>query len=127
MAQVALVLVSIAVSLCGVEVVLRFALPQIFDVHPRGMYIQEESVGYVLTPGFTGVLSRSEFDYSFGINQVSQRGADRRRRKGNSFQVVCLGDSFAWGFGGIDAEVFTSRLEAALARRFPDREVQVIN
>src|SRR5687768_11593352 len=78
MAQVALVLISVAASLCGIEVVLRFALPQVFDVHPRGMYIQEESVGYVLTPGFSGVLSRSEFNYSLSINQVSQRGADPR-------------------------------------------------
>lgn len=127
MAKVLLVLMSFGVSLCGAELFLRLVLPQIFDVHPQGMYVEDEAVGYVLKPGFSGVLARPEFHYRFNIDQVSQRGADPRAPKANSFRVVCLGDSFTWGFGVVDEDLFTSRLERALAQRFPERDVQVIN
>lgn len=118
---------SLAIALIGAELYLRFASPQIFDIHPRGMYVPDDAVGYVLTPGFSAILSRPEFYYDFTINHISQRGVDPRPRKANSFRVVCLGDSFTWGFGVTDAEIFTVRLEKALASRFPERDVQVIN
>ena len=126
-ADILLLAGSLGIWLLVAEVYLKFASPQIFDIHPRGMYVTDEAVGYVLTPGFNGILSRPEFHYRFTINQISQRGADPRPRKANSFRVVCLGDSFTWGFGVIDAEIFTVRLEKALASRFPERDVQVIN
>lgn len=126
-ANLLLVAGSLAIGLLGAELCLRFASPQIFDIHPRGMYVTDDAVGYVLTPGFSGILSRPEFHYHFTINQISQRGADPRPRKANSFRVVCLGDSFTWGFGVSEAEMFTVRLEKALASRFPERDIQVIN
>ena len=56
-ANLLLVAGSLAVGLLGAELCLRFASPQIFDIHPRGMYVTDDAVGYVFTPGFSGILS----------------------------------------------------------------------
>jgi hypothetical protein len=126
-ANLVLVAVSLGVALLGAEGIFRLALPQIFDVHPQGMYVADSAVGYVLTPGFTGSLARPEFRHTISINQAGLRGAELRPRRPNSFRIVCLGDSLTWGFGVIEGNTFAAKLEAALASKFPERDIQVLN
>lgn len=125
--SLALVTASLGLALGAAEVVLRLALPQAFDVHPPGMYVEDSTVGYVLTPGFTSTMRRAEFRQPFTTSPVSLRGQEPRPRRGNTFRVVCLGDSFTWGFGVPDDSTFAVQLEEALGARFPDLDVQVIN
>jgi len=113
--------------LCG-EVALRLFLPQIFDVHPRGMYIEDPDVGYRLTPNFSGVINRSEFSQRFRINGAGLRahrhpGTDEQ----DTVRVLVLGDSQAFGFGVADDETFSAQLEHIFADHHPSRSVRVMN
>ncbi len=124
---VAVVLASFAFALIAAEIGFRLFLPQVFDVHPRGMYSVDEAVGYVLTPGFDGILERAEFSHRVDTNALGLRGAEPRPRQANTFRIVCLGDSFTWGFGVRTSETFAARLESILTEKYPALDVQVLN
>lgn len=113
-------------ALCG-EIVLRLAKPQIFDVHAHGMYVADPSVGYLLTPEFTGVIERSEYKAPFSVNGEGLRGPPLRDRRDNTFRILVLGDSMGFGFGVLDGEVLSVLLEALLTERLPDTDFQVLN
>jgi lysophospholipase L1-like esterase len=122
-----LVVASLTLSLIAAEIGLRLALPQVFDVHPPGMYTVDDDVGYALTPSFNGILERSEFRHPVETNAVGLRGAEPRPRQPNTFRIVCLGDSFTWGFGVPASGTFAAHLERTLAGKYPALDVQVLN
>ena len=113
-------------AVCG-EIILRIAKPQIFDVHPQGMYVEDPSVGYLLKPGFAGLIERSEFRSPFTVNAAGLRGPEPRAREENSFRILVLGDSQAFGFGVRDDETFSVQLEEILAERLEGLDLQVLN
>jgi lysophospholipase L1-like esterase len=126
-ASVLVVAASFAVTLIAAEIGFRLVFPQVFDVHPRGMYSADEAVGYALTPGFNGILERAEFSHEVDTNALGLRGAEPRPRRANTFRIVCLGDSFTWGFGVQTSDTFAARLEQALADKYPALDIQVLN
>jgi lysophospholipase L1-like esterase len=109
------------------EEMLRLLSPQIFPIHPPGLYKADSDVAYVLTPGFTGSVRRAEFDSPVTIGKAGLRGADPRLRRSNTFRILVLGDSLAWGFGVDDDETFAARLETLLSGRYPALDIQVLN
>lgn len=125
--KIALALGGVMVALLVMEVFLRLARPQIFEMHPPGMYVLDPDVGYVLTPGFEGDLHRSEFQTHFTTGQSGLRRADPRPRQPNTVRVLILGDSLTWGFGVADEETFVVRLETLLATTYPELDIQVLN
>src|SRR5919106_6511273 len=124
---VLLVVASVTLTLIAAEIGLRLFLPQLFDVHPRGMYIVDAAVGYVLMPSFNGVLKRPEFRHPTETNSVGLRGPEPRPRQPNTFRIVCLGDSMTWGFGVQASDTFAARLERTLAGKYPALDIQVLN
>ena len=118
---------SILLFIFCAEVFLRLVKPQNFDVHAPGMYVADPSVGYVLKPGFAGIIERSEFRAPFTVNEAGLRGPAPRPRTENTFRILVLGDSMAFGFGVLDDETFSVQLENMLAGRFPSLDVQVLN
>jgi lysophospholipase L1-like esterase len=116
------------------EVGLRLFRPQIFALHPPGLYVADPAVGYVLAPGFEGKLRRAEFHTQVRVGQSGLRGPDHSAAKSNSWRILVLGDSLAWGFGVEDDQTFGARLEELLADSYAaDQElgaqadVQVLN
>ncbi len=109
------------------ELLLRLIMPQIFDVHAPGMYTADPEVGYVLTPGFSGYVKRSEFETPFQIGLLGLRGKDPGPLTPITFRILILGDSQAFGFGVTDDETFACHLETKLAQKYPDIDVQVLN
>lgn len=126
-AAVLVVVTSFALTLMAAELAFRLFLPQVFDGQPRGMYSADEAVGYVLTPDFNGILERAEFSHAVETNALGLRGAEPRPRQANTFRIVCLGDSFTWGFGVRTSETFAVRLERILADKYPALDIQVLN
>jgi lysophospholipase L1-like esterase len=124
---VLLVVASVTLTLIAAEIGLRLFLPQLFEVHPRGMYIVDEAVGYVLTPSFNGVLKRPEFRHSTETNSVGLRGREPRPRQPHTFRIVCLGDSMTWGFGVPASDTYAAQLERTLAVKYPGLDIQVLN
>jgi lysophospholipase L1-like esterase len=118
---------SLLVAALGTEVLLRVMKPQIFDIHPQGMYVADPSVGYLMTQGYAGVIERSEYKAPFTVNSLGLRGPPLRDRQNDTFRILILGDSMAFGFGVLDGEVFSARLEAILAERLPERDIQILN
>lgn len=106
---------------------LRLFQPQIFPIHPKGMYTEDPDIGYVLTPGYSGELVRSEFRTPIQIGQSGLRGNDPAPPQDDTIRILVLGDSQAWGFGVTDSQTFSVQLEELLSQRFPERDIQVLN
>jgi lysophospholipase L1-like esterase len=126
-AALALVAFSAGVGVVLAEVGLRAFQPQIFPVHPPGMYTPNPPFGNTLTAGFTGSVQRAEFDASFRVNSAGFRGPELRPRQANTVRIVALGDSQTFGFGVADDETFTVQLERILSQLHPETDFQVVN
>ena len=122
-----LALASVFVGLLFGELAVKLLAPQVFPVHPPGIYVADPSVGYVLTPGFRGELRRSEFRDTIRIGEFGFRGADPRPLSEPSLRVLVLGDSQAFGFGVADDETMSVQLERLLQARYVGTDVQVMN
>ena len=48
-------------------------------------------------------------------------------KPGGTVRILMLGDSFTFGFGAADDEVFSRRLEARLRDAYPSRTIEVVN
>lgn len=125
--NLALLIGSVLVFAAAAELLLRVLLPQHFDPHPRGMYSADRNVGYILTPNFTGTFRRTEFEHPVRINGQGLRGGPSRSGPASAYRVVCLGDSFTWGYGVQEHETYPARLQDLLAARYPKADVQVVN
>ena len=119
--------VSVLLMLAILEVTLRLLWPQIFLPHPQGMYSRDDDIGYVLTPDFDGEFRGAEFRVSVRTNNTGLRGIDLRPLAKNSVRILCLGDSFTWGWGVNDNETYPAELEKLLQIRYPRLDVQVLN
>jgi lysophospholipase L1-like esterase len=64
----------------------------------------------------------------YETNSAGFRGPERALEKAPGvFRVVVIGDSIAMGTGVLYEETYAARLESALASRFPDRTVEVLD
>lgn len=124
--NIVLLIVTCLIVLLLSEAAFRLFKPQIFEVHPRGMYITNSKVGYVLKPGFEGIIEREEFKQYFKVNNLGMRGRDIAPKKKNAFRIFILGDSYAFGFGVKEIETFGARLQKCLLRT-TKKNVEVIN
>ena len=118
---------SISFVILLLEISLRLIWPQIFLPHPPGMYSTDKDMGFVHTPGFEGEFKSSEFHISLAINENGLRGKDLRPLAKNSVRVLCLGDSFTWGYGCNDDETYPAVLEQVLQGHYSHLDVQVLN
>lgn len=119
--------ISLLLTLAVIEVALRLAWPQIFLKQLPGMYSSDDDVGYVLTPGLEGEFRGAEFCVSVRTNKTGLRGKELRPLEKNSVCILCLGDSFTWGWGVNDNEAYPAELEKILQSRYPLLDVQVLN
>jgi hypothetical protein len=124
---VALVGISLLLASVGGELLLRFLRPQIFDIHPPGMYTEDPVLGYTLTPNFTGTIQRSEFTVPVRVGKGGLRSWEGGPKAADTFRILVLGDSQAFGFGVGDDQTFAAQLERLLAERHPGVSIEVIN
>ncbi len=62
------------------------------------------------------------------INRWGFRGKDVRRKKGeNTYRIMIIGDSSAFGYGIDEGGVFSELLQRILQRRYPNIKIEVIN
>jgi lysophospholipase L1-like esterase len=125
-AAVAIVLGSLLGFLVG-EVGLRLFRPQVFPVHPPGLYVLDPAVGYRLAPGFEGVLERSEYRHEIRIDDRGVRTGAERDPSPDALRVLVLGDSQAFGFGVANHETFPAVLENLLRADGAGRDAVVVN
>lgn len=124
-------LLLLTIVLAGIfffaEVFLRFFMPQIFPVHPRGLYESHPEIGYVLSPGFKGRLQRAEYDVEISVNSEGLRGQEPGNDADDTFRILILGDSQAFGAGVADSATFAVQLSQMLRQAAPAGKIEVLN
>ena len=114
-------------ALAASEIALRLFKPQIFEMHPKGMYVEDDEVGYVLAPNFSGRHRRTEFDVAVNTDRAGRRRTGVEPPDETAFRVLVLGDSQAFGFGVEDSETFASQLEELLNGGSDCGSIEVLN
>lgn len=124
-----LLLVGSGIGLLLAELMVRAVAPQVYPIHPPGMYVEDPELGYALTPGFEGLLERSEFRDTVRVTASGFRGVHVAGEPGDpdTISVFVLGDSQALGFGVSREETFSARVASLAAERLPATAVRVVN
>jgi len=79
-------------------------------------------LGWHLQPDFKGPFQRPQFSTFVTINSHGLRGAEHSYEKpSGKKRILVLGDSFVWGFGVNDDEIFTALMEKDIS------DVDVVN
>ena len=79
----------------------------------------DPDLGWRGLPGFTGVFVREDFKARIAINEQGYREKGARIRPlPDAEKVVFLGDSFAWGWGVSQGELFSDVLQDLLGPRY---------
>jgi len=81
-------------------------------------YRPDGRTGFALRAGADTVHSTGEFSVGVHVNALGLRGPERTVGKPpNTARILVLGDSFAFGFGVAQDEMFSAELERLLAER----------
>ncbi len=119
LANLVLVVLSTAFTLGIAEVGLRLLAPNLASEpvtsNQYNFYRYDPTLGWSNIPGARGVFSRAEFSYELNINSLGLRGAEITPDKPAGMRrVAVLGDSFVWGIGAADEDLFTALLAESL-------------
>jgi lysophospholipase L1-like esterase len=83
-------------------------------------YRYDPELGWANAPGVRGTFERGEFSYEISINTHALRGPEIAAKKPVGVRRIAVqGDSFTWGIGASESELFTT----LLARSLPKSEV----
>lgn len=108
------------------EVILRLRPPAaiMFEYSQVANLMQNHPLlGWVNRSGSVDYVKSSEFNHRVSINRKGLRGKEYSySRQPGVRRILCLGDSFTWGFGVEQSKGFTGALENELLK-----DVEVIN
>lgn len=85
-----------------------------------GFYVGDSHLGWTGTPSFTGRFYRkNDFDIIISMDENGFRKIHSAvKPNSNAKNLVFIGDSFTWGYGVAQGEVFTDRLQDSLGVGF---------
>jgi hypothetical protein len=119
-ATLTLTLAAAALALLLAEATVRHVRPGLVAAPALAgnpFWRHDPALGWFHLPGQTGRFFREEFTHHVTINRMGFRDVERDLEAagdGRPIRVVVLGDSFAWGHGVQDEEIFTRLLEGHL-------------
>lgn len=101
---------GVLMALVVVEITLGLVRPSIDPAGQmdKGFILYDSRLGWKLAPGWQGRHVHHDFDVSYRVNSLGFRGDDLDFARPNS--IMFLGDSFTFGLGVDDDEVFTELL-----------------
>lgn len=117
-------LAGTVVILLLLEVAVRLFLPAPIDLlqlnefveSERGKFAQyDQTLGWVGKPAVTDDFQWVDTSHHVSQNRFGFRGTEYEQAKSDKRRILVLGDSFVWGFGVQNDEIFTSALEKASA------------
>ncbi len=116
----ATVLMVALISVLLMEVVLRVVGYSPLFINPlNAFHTGDKHLGWIGVASFTGVHHKKEFDAVVSFNEKGFRKMESRVKPDSDARgVMFLGDSFTWGFGVSQGEVFTDHLQDMLGTRF---------
>ena len=101
-------------GLLAAEIVLRIAWN---PPGAPGMYCQDRTLGRTLCPNWVGTIRGSEYQYTIHTDSTGMRSPEPT--EDDSPRVLGLGDSFAFGQGVQDNEMFYAVARERLSKTFP--------
>lgn len=104
-------------SFGALEAGLRLFYPQIIEIHPNGLWQLSKTRGVQLTPGFDDIHMFTDFKVRITINEQGYRDRVYGPKPPGVFRILTIGDSFTFGFGVEQHEVFSKVLETMLNQR----------
>jgi lysophospholipase L1-like esterase len=118
LAALFLVLFGLSAGFIAVEIVLRATDPQIEIFNPlHGFHVGDSRLGWRGKPNIVRRFHRADFDALVEHDADGFRRPDPPRPEHAEARVLFLGDSFTWGWGVSQGEVFSDQLQHALAPR----------
>ncbi len=125
--SLALMVISVLVTLLVSEVIMHmfYGIPSTemahFSLSKSKYYQRDDELGWVPRKNIRGVHNKKgSFSTTFQTNSRGLRDKEYKLNKPDGVKrIVVLGDSFTWGYGVNDDEIYTERLESKL----PDTEV----
>ena len=109
------------------EGALRLFWPERFPHHTAGLYVPHPVLGHVLAPSLEIRVTRPEYTVTVRTNADGFRGAELAAQHEDTIRILCLGDWLTFGEGAEEDETYPVLLENSLRRRYPERDIQVIN
>ncbi|OGG06002.1 hypothetical protein A3D05_03450 [Candidatus Gottesmanbacteria bacterium RIFCSPHIGHO2_02_FULL_40_24] len=83
---------------------------------------------FVLPPNSKALYKNQEFNFTVETNKIGFRGKNYQIPKSvNTFRILAIGDSFTYGWGTNNIDIWTTLLENKLANRFKDKKVEIFN
>jgi len=115
----ALMLGAVLVALVVAELALRLFARDLAGEPVTGnqyqFYRYDPALGWSNGPGTRGRFERAEFSYEMRINSHGLRGPETTLAKpAGRKRIAVLGDSFTWGIGASEEELYTTLIERAL-------------
>lgn len=99
--------VSCAIGLAVAELAVRHVIPQSVLLWQPGPFVQDGEGFFRLRPGHRGsVTNRTEYDHPVRINAAGLRGEELGAKPEDVCRVLAVGDSFTFGLGVEETEVF---------------------
>lgn len=119
--QLAFAFFTVVVTVLLMELGSRILIPAWAPASgDRDFWEYDELLGWRHTPGASGRFSYADFDVDVRLNADGHRDADHSfERTPGKHRALLLGDSFGWGYGVEQDEIFAERIDA----RRPDWEI----
>jgi lysophospholipase L1-like esterase len=108
---------AVVLIVCSALVLLEIGVRIVSPQRNRGICVNEwdRETGTRLIPGLTGTLSCPEYSIDIAINSRGMRDREFPYEKPpGTRRVLCLGDSFTFGYGVEAGETFAKLLERSL-------------
>lgn len=125
--NVVVMLFGVLISLLVAELLSRIFVPTyLVKPHPKGLYVNDPDLGYVLAKNFYARHQHSDYNATIHTNSDGFRGGEIEAKGLDTFRILVLGDSIAWGYGVEFEASFPRQLEKILNENL-DTDFEVIN
>lgn len=120
-------LAAVGATAAGFELILRIALPQKLYRYPHDLFREDQEIGFVLHPGFSGDLRTPEFRTRLEINSLGFRNAELSPKPAGVSRVLVVGDSFVSALNVASEETFVSVAGRVLEQRLGAHRAELVN
>lgn len=125
--NLALVGFGLTVSLLAAELLVGVVAPRQLYRFPVGMFVNDDTRGYRLAPGFRGVIDAEEYTTEISVNAQGLRGSrDYGRKPEGTLRVLTVGDSFTNAYSVPNADSYPEQLAGFLGGATA-RTVEAVN
>ncbi|MFC1480184.1 GDSL-type esterase/lipase family protein [Candidatus Omnitrophota bacterium] len=129
--NIILLMFTICICFFIVEMSLRLFAPQIIELNIKYEWRAEDDIlPYVPKANYRGrMFLKDQFDVAFTTNSAGFRSTEDISLSGSAeaFRILFIGDSFTFGWGISDDEIYAALFAERLGKVYPDKKIEVLN